>query len=92
MKVEEVDVVQKTKIYTLTEEELQDFKCKERAYGSRKTREYIGFCYNNYIWKRNIGGVVNFINDVLSFLEYKNDGIPNSYNWSLFEWLEQDRK
>lgn len=92
MEVKEVEVTKKEKIYTLTESELQDLKCECRTYGSRKTREYIGFCYNNYIWKRNIAGAVNFINDVILFLEYKNNGIPNHYNWSLFEWLEQNRE
>ena len=52
MEVKEVEVVKKEKIYTLTESEFGDLKGKERAYGSRKTREYIIFCYNNYIWQK----------------------------------------
>lgn len=90
MEVKEVEVVKKEKIYTFTEDELQDLKCKERAYGSRKTREYIGFCWNNYIYKKNTGGVIGFINDVISFLQYEKDNIPNHYGYSLHEWRERN--
>ena len=91
MEVKEVEVVKKEKIYTLTESELDDLKCKERTYGSWKTREYIIFCYNNYIWQKNIKGIANFIRDLLDFLTYEKRVIPNQYDLSLFEWLKQNR-
>lgn len=91
MEVKEVEVIKKEKIYTLTESELNDLKCMCKEYGSRKTKEYIAFCYDNYIWKKNFSGVVDFINDLIDFLVGR-DYIPNKYNWSLFEWLEQNRE
>ena len=41
MEVKEVEVIKKEKTYTFTESEFHDLKYKERAYGSRKTKEYI---------------------------------------------------
>ena len=89
MEIKEVEIVKKEKLYTFTESELNDLKCEERAYGSRKTREYIGFCWNNYTWKKNIGGAISFINNVIEFLEYKKDSIPNHYGYSLHEWRKK---
>lgn len=86
MEIKEIEVVKKEKIYTFTESELKDLRCKEREYGSTKTREYIIFCYRNYIWKMNVGGIVSFIGDLFDFLTYKKDSIPNHYEYSLHEW------
>ena len=91
MEVKEIEIVKKEKVYTFTESELKDLKCEEREYGSRKTREYIMFCYNNYIWKMNVGGAVSFIKDLFKFLTYETNSIPNYYGWSLFEWLKRTK-
>lgn len=90
MEVKEVEVTKKEKIYTFTESELDDLKRDERAYGSRKTREYIVFCYNNYIWKKNLKGLLNFVEDLIPFLTYENKSIPNQYGYSLHEWRKAD--
>lgn len=91
MEIKEIEISKKEKIYTLTESEYKNLKCKEREYGSRKTREYIGFCWNNYIWKKNIGGTVSFIEDLILFLQYNTNHIPNKYGLSLFEWLKNNK-
>ena len=87
MEVKEIEVVKKEKVYTFTESELKDLKCKERAYGSRKTRGYIHFCFVNYRYKtENLGGMLEFLKDLARFLGGENY-IPNIYKWNLFEWI-----
>lgn len=66
------------KVYTFTEEELCQLKCKEREYGSRKTKEYIMFCIANYVLKINIAGTIDFMNKLIEFILGKHKGIPNT--------------
>ena len=68
MEVKEVEITKKEKIYELTESEFKNLKRECRAYGSRKTREYIAFCYLNYRLKMNFGGAVEFLSDLAKFL------------------------
>lgn len=91
MEIKEIDVVKKEKVYMLTEQELTELKGKERAYGSRKTKEYIGFCWNNFYLQKNVGGCIGFIKRLLRFLEDREPDIPNTYGWSLSDWLKQNR-
>lgn len=87
----EAEVVKKENIYTFTESELKDLKYKERAYGSRKTRGYIHFCYKNYIYQTNLGGIIKFLEDFADFLRGANY-IPNIYKWNLFDWLDKNNE
>lgn len=89
MEVKEVEITKKEKIYSFTESELEELKCEERTYGSNKTREYILFCYNNYIWKKNLKGLLNFISSIIPFLEGKTNVIENNFGYSLHEWRKK---
>lgn len=89
MEVKEVEVTKKEKIVTMTESELKDIKRECRAYVSRKTREYIAFCYLNYRLKMNFGGLIEFVGDLTKFLG-GYDYIPNTYKWNLFDWLDNN--
>lgn len=91
MEIREVEVTKTEKVYTLTESEFKDLKRECRAYGSRKTREYIAFCYLNYRLKMNFGGAVEFLSDLAKFLG-GYDYIPNTYEWDLFDWLDNNIK
>ena len=92
MEVKEIEVVKKEKIYTFTESELEDLKCAARAYGSRKTRGYIHFCFLNYRYKTdNIGGLCAFLQDLAPFLG-GYDYIPNVYKWDLCDWLDKNKE
>jgi|GEM_PF-1931147 len=79
------------KVYTFTEEELCQLKCKEREYGSRKTKEYIMFCIANYVLKINIAGTIDFMNKLIEFILGKHKGIPNTQGIGFFEWLKEHR-
>lgn len=91
MEVKEVEVTKKEKIYELTESEYEDKINAARNYGAQKTKEYIGFCWNNYYWKKNLGGAVSFINDLMQFLGCQSDYIRNNYGLSFWDWLERNR-
>lgn len=92
MKVKEVEVVKKENMYTFSESELKDLKCKERTYGSRKTREYIHFCFKNYHYQTNsVSGLLKFLEDLAEFLGGVNY-IPNVYKWNLFDWLNENNE
>lgn len=75
--------------YTFTEDELNELKAKERAYGSRKTKQYIMFCLKNYKMKLNLAGYMQFICDLGEFIGEETDTIPNKRVWSLFDWLHK---
>lgn len=79
------------KVYTFTEEELCQLKCKEREYGSRKTKEYILFCFANYVLELNIAGTINFTNRMMKFILGKHKGISNTQGIGFFEWLKEHR-
>ena len=89
MEVKEVEITETAKIYELTESEFKDLKRECRAYGSRKTRQYIAFCYLNYKLKMNLGGLIEFVSDLSKFLG-GYDYIPNTYGWDLFVWLDSN--
>lgn len=90
MEVKEVEITKKEKIYELTESEFKDLKRECRAYGSRKTRQYISFCFLNYYYKTNtLGGLTEFMSDLAKFLG-GYDYIPNTYKWNLFDWLDNN--
>lgn len=90
MEVKEVEITKKEKIYELTESEIKDLKRECKAYGSRKTKEYISFCFLNYYYKTtNIGGITEFLSDLAKFLG-GYDYIPNTYKWDLFDWLAEN--
>lgn len=91
MEVKEVEVTKKEKIYELTESEYKELLNKARNYGAQKTKEYIGFCWNNYYWEKNIGGAISFINDLIRFLEYQSDSINNNYGLSFWNWLKENK-
>ena len=75
--------------YTFTEDELNELKAKERAYGSRKTMKYIMFCLKNYKLKLNLAGYMQFICDLCAFISEETDTISNQRGWSLFDWLHK---
>ena len=91
MEVREVEVTKKEEIVTMTKEEYNTLIRKERAYGARKTKQYIAFCYLNYKLKMNLGGIVQFIDDLSKFLSATNDYIENTYGWNFWTWLEHNR-
>ena len=91
MEVMGVETTKKEKIYELTESEYEKLLNKARNYGAQKTKEYIGFCWNNYYWKKNIKGMTNFIRDLIYFLEDRSDSINNVYSLSFWDWLKRNK-
>lgn len=92
MEVKEVEVTKTEKIYTLSEKEYNDLLCKERAYGARKTKEYLGFAFQNYRYRLvSLAGITEFMSDLVKFITYQAEGIPNTRGWSFFDWLKNNR-
>lgn len=92
MEVKEVEVIKKEKIYELTQSEYEKLIADSRKYGSNKTKEYIIFCYNNFVYKKTtVCGIIDFVKDLMDFVIDKNDYIRNVYKLSFWNWLEQHR-
>lgn len=92
MEVKEVEVTKKEKIYELTESEYKKLIADSRKYGSLKTKDYIIFCYNNYIYKKTtVGGIIDFVKDLMDFVIDKNDYIRNVHELSFLEWLDRHK-
>ena len=88
MKVDEIEIMKKEKIYTMTQTELNNMLCDAKEFGSRKIKEYIMFCFENYNWKLNATGQSMFLEDLTEFLNDELTGIPNVYGLNFFEWLK----
>ena len=91
MEVKEVEVTKKEKIYQLTESQYEELIVKEREYGSLKIKDYIIFCYNNFICEKNVYGILSFACDLMNFVTDKNDYTRNLYELSFWDWLKQNR-
>lgn len=92
METREIEVTKTEKIYELTETEYKELITNSRSYGAIKTKEYIIFCYNNYIYKmKSVGGIIEFVVNLMDFVTCKSDYIPNTYRMSFWEWLENNR-
>lgn len=77
--------------YTFTEDELRKFKIEQREYGSKKTIKYIAFCSENYMYKFNVGGVIELCKDILDFVHMETIYIPNTYKLNFNDWLQRNR-
>lgn len=91
METKEIKVSKTIKQYTLTEDEYHNLINNSREYGSRKTKEYIIFCTKYYKLKLNFGGMAKFIVDIIDFVTGNRNYIPNLYNKTFFEWLDEHR-
>ena len=91
METKEIKVSKIIKQYALTEDEYHNLINNSREYGSRKSIEYIIFCTKYYKLKLNFGGMAKFIEDIIDFVTGNRNYIPNLYNKTFFEWLDEHR-
>ena len=91
METKEIEVSKTIKQYTLTEDEYHNLINNNREYGSRKTKEYIIFCLKYYKLKLNLDGTAKFIEDIIDFATGNRNYIPNLYNKTFFEWLDEHK-
>ena len=91
METKEIEVSKTIKQYTLSEDEYHNLINNNREYGSSKTKEYIIFCLKYYKFKLNFGGMTKFIEDIIDFVIGNRNYIPNLYNKTFFEWLDEHR-
>lgn len=91
METKEIEVSKTIKQYTLTEDEYHNLINNNMEYGSRKTKEYIIFYLKYYQLKLNFGGTAKFIEDIIDFATGNRNYIPNLYNKTFFEWLDEHR-
>lgn len=91
MKIQEVEVNQTVKEYILTEDEYHSLINKNREYGSRKIKEYIGFCIKYYRFELNVHGMQELIMNIIDFITGNRNDIPNLHNKNFFEWLNENR-
>lgn len=91
METKEIEVSKTIKQYILTEDEYNNLINNNREYGSRKTKEYIIFCLKCYKLKLNFGGMAKLIEDIVDFVTGNRNYIPNLYNKTFIEWLDEYR-
>lgn len=91
METKEIEVSKTIKQYILTEDEYNNLINNNREYGSRKTKEYIIFCLKYYKLKLNFGGMAKLIEDIVDFVTGNRNYIPNLYNKTFIEWLDEYR-
>lgn len=87
-RISDAKVTKNTKIYKFTEEELVSLQNRCKSYGFNKALDYIGFCYNNYIWRQNYRGLVLWARDLVHFVNHR-DYIPNHRSLSFDDYLEE---
>lgn len=78
-------------IYEITKEELESIKKEARSKGRRDIAGYIGFTLGNFNYKLNLGGAVSFLSALSDFLCFKTNTIPNTYGYSLWDYIEKYR-
>lgn len=91
MEIQEIKVRQTVKKYILTEDEYHSLINQNRKYGSRKTKEYIIFCIEYYMFELNVCGRQELIQDIIDFVAGNRNDIPNLDNKIFFEWLDENR-
>lgn len=91
METKEIEVSKTIKQYTLTEDEYHNLINNNREYGSRKIKEYIGFCIKYYRLKLNLYGMQELIMDIIDFITGNRNDIPNLHNKTFFKWLDEHR-
>ena len=89
MKKYEKQITVSKEFYEISKEELEKIKKAERVRGRAELADYILFCYSNYIFKINVGGVFEFLKEVLDFLTRKKDEISNKYEIDFFDYAKE---
>ena len=89
MKKYEKQITVSEEFYEISKEELEKIKKAERVRGRTELADYILFCYSNYIFKINVGGVFEFLKEVLDFLARKKDEISNKYEIGFFDYAKE---
>lgn len=89
MKKYEKQITVSEEFYEISKEELEKIKKAERVRGRVELADYILFCYSNYIFKINVGGVFEFLKEVLDFLARKKDKISNKYEIGFFDYAKE---
>lgn len=91
MKTKEIEVSTTIKQYILTEDEFHNLINSNREYGSRKIKEYIGFCIKYYRLELNVCGMQKLILDIIDFITGNRNDIPNLRNMDFLKWLNENR-
>lgn len=81
MKIKEMESIKKEKIYELTEDELKQIIKSSYELSRIHLKEYVYFCFNNYIYEMNIGGICKFCPEIFGLLS-NNKIIRNKENLS----------
>lgn len=90
MKKYEKQITVSEEFYEISKEELEKMKKSERARGRSELANYILFCFSNYIFKTNIGGLLEFLKELLSFLDRKEDKISNICEINFFDYVKKE--
>lgn len=89
MKIKEKESIKKEKVYELTEEELKQVIISSYDLSRIHLTEYVYFCFNNYFYKMNIGGICNFLSEVFGLLS-NNKNIRNKENLSYWDYRQNN--
>lgn len=89
MKIKQKEIVKEEKIYELTEEELKQIIKSSYELSRIHLTEYIYFCFNNYFYEMNIGGICNFLPEVFGLLT-NNKTIKNKNSLSYLDYRQNN--
>lgn len=76
-------------IYELTQDELCDLLKNSFNKSKKYIGDYILFCYNHYIYKLNISGLIDLLSDIISFVCGNSNYIRNTYKLDYFDFLNK---
>ena len=86
-----INVTEEKIIIELTKEELEEIKKKQRKLGRDDVVGYIAFSLKNYKLKMNLGGIFEFIHNLIDFLNKDTEYIPNAFRYTFLDYLNEYR-
>lgn len=86
-----INVTEEKIIIELTKEELEEIKKKQRKLGRDDIAGYIAFSLKNYKLKMNLGGLLEFVPNLIDFLNKDTEYIPNTFRYTFSDYLNEYR-
>ena len=86
MKIKEKESIKKEKVYELTEKELKQIIISSYELSRIHLANYIEFSYNNYIYEMNIGGICDFLPEIIGIICNNNKSVRNKENLSYWDY------
>lgn len=86
-----INVTEEKIIIELTKEEFEKIKQEQRKLGRDDVAGYIAFSLKNYKLKMNLGGIFEFVHNLIDFLNKDTKYIPNTFEYTFSDYLNEYR-